>query len=90
MQLTDKDLVSIQEVRNLMKEAKEAQKQLATMNQEQIDKIIKAIADAGYENAERLAKMASEETGFGIWQDKVLKNAFAAKNVYERDRKSVV
>ena len=40
MQLTDKDLVSIQEVRNLMKEAKEAQKQLATMNQEQIDKII--------------------------------------------------
>ena len=56
MQLTDKDLVSIQEVRNLMKEAKEAQKQLATMNQEQIDKIIKAIADAGYENAERLAK----------------------------------
>lgn len=91
MQLTDKDLVSIQEVRNLMKEAKEAQKQLATMNQEQIDKIIKAIADAGYENAERLAKMASEETGFGIWQDKVLKNAFAAKNVYEsiKDLKTI-
>lgn len=91
MQLTDKDLVSIQEVRNLMKAAKEAQKQLATMSQEQIDKIIKAIADAGYENAERLAKMASEETGFGIWQDKVLKNAFAAKNVYEsiKDLKTI-
>lgn len=91
MQLTDKDLVSIQEVRNLMKAAKEAQKQLATMNQEQIDKIIKAIADAGYENAERLAKMASEETGFGIWQDKVLKNTFAAKNVYEsiKDLKTI-
>lgn len=91
MQLTDKDLVSIQEVRNLMKSAKEAQKQLAAMSQEQIDKITKAIADAGYENAERLGKIASEETGFGIWQDKVLKNAFAAKNVYEsiKDLKTI-
>lgn len=91
MQLTDKDLVSIQEVRNLMKSAKEAQKQLAAMSQDQIDKITKAIADAGYENAERLGKIASEETGFGIWQDKVLKNAFAAKNVYEsmKDLKTI-
>lgn len=91
MQLTDKDLISIQEVRNLLREAKEAQKELAKMNQEQIDRIVKAIADAGYENAEKLAKMAEEETGFGKWQDKILKNTFAAKQVYEsiKDLKTV-
>lgn len=91
MQLTDKDLISIQEVRNLMKTAKEAQVKLAEMSQSQIDAIVKAICDAGYSNAEKLAKMASEETGFGKWQDKVLKNTFAAKSVYDsiRDLKTV-
>lgn len=91
MQLTDKDLISIQEVRNLMKEAKEAQKKLAEMTQEQIDRIVKAIADAGYNNAEKLARMANEETGFGRWQDKILKNTFAAKSVYDsiKDLKTV-
>ncbi|MHC1750190.1 MAG: acetaldehyde dehydrogenase (acetylating) [Cellulosilyticaceae bacterium] len=83
MELTDKDLVSIQEVRNLLKRATEAQKQLAKMSQEQIDKITKAIADAGYNNAEKLAKMANEETGFGRWQDKVIKNVFGSRIVYE-------
>lgn len=91
MQLVDKDLVSVQEVRNLMKSAKEAQKKLAKMSQEQIDRIVKAIADAGLENSEKLAKMASEETGFGLWRDKVLKNTFAAKVVYDsiKDLKTV-
>ena len=83
VELTDKDLVSIQEVRNLLKRATEAQKQLAKMSQEQIDKITKAIADAGYNNAEKLAKMANEETGFGRWQDKVIKNVFGSRIVYE-------
>lgn len=83
MVLLDKDLVSIQEVRNLLKKATEAQKRLAQLNQEQIDHITKAISNAGYENAEKLAKMAHEETGFGLWQDKVVKNVFASKMVYE-------
>lgn len=91
MELLDKDLVSLQEVRCLIKKAKEAQMKLAEMNQEQIDKIVKAIADAGYENAEKLAKMANEETGFGRWQDKIIKNQFASKIVYEtiKDVKTV-
>ncbi|MGL5353405.1 MAG: acetaldehyde dehydrogenase (acetylating) [Clostridium sp.] len=83
MQLNDKDLVSIQEVRNLMKAAKEAQVKLGNMSQSQIDSIVKAISDAGFANAEKLAKMAAEETGFGKWQDKVLKNTFASKAVYD-------
>lgn len=91
METLDKDLRSIQEVRNLIKKAKEAQAKLAEMSQEQIDAIVKAVADAGYEHREKLAKMANEETGFGRWQDKIIKNAFASKNVYEwiKDMKTV-
>lgn len=83
MELVDKDLMSIQETRLLLEKAKEAQKKLAQMDQQQIDRIVKAIGDAGTEHAEKLAKMAREETGFGIWQDKVLKNLFASKTVYD-------
>ena len=70
----DRDLQSIQEVRNLIANAKEAQKVLATYSQEKIDRIICEIASACAAQAERLAKMAVEETGFGVWEDKVLKN----------------
>ena len=91
MELLDKDLLSLQEVRTLIKNAKEAQKELAKMSQEQIDRIVKAIADAGYENAEKLAKMANNETGFGKWEDKIIKNVFASKMVYDsiKDVKTV-
>ena len=83
MELRDKDLISVQETRNLLAEAKDAQKELARMDQQQIDRIVKAISDAGAGSAEHLAKMANEETGFGIWQDKVIKNLFASKVVYD-------
>lgn len=87
METLDKDLRSIQEARNLIKKAKEAQAKLAVMTQVQIDAIVKAISDAGYKQSEKLAKMASEETGFGRWQDKIIKNNFAAKHVYESIKK---
>ena len=77
MQL-DKDLQSVQEVRDLIKMAKEAQRALARMDQAQIDKIVAAISAAGAEHAGRLAAMAVEETGFGKKEDKELKNRFAA------------
>ncbi|EED2629217.1 acetaldehyde dehydrogenase (acetylating) [Listeria monocytogenes] len=91
MALEDKDLRSIQEVRNLIDSANKAQKELAAMSQQQIDTIVKAIADAGYGAREKLAKMAHEETGFGIWQDKVIKNVFASKHVYNyiKDMKTI-
>ena len=66
MQLFDKDLLSVQEVRDLMAAAKAAQAELAEKSQEEVDKIVKSIADAGVRNAARLAVMANEETGFGI------------------------
>lgn len=83
MELVDKDLKSIQEVRLLLKAAKDAQKILSTFSQEKIDSIVKAMAEAGMRHAERLAKMANEETGFGIWQDKVIKNIFGSMGVYD-------
>ena len=79
----DKDLISIQEVRELTAKAKEAQLEFKHYNQEQVDKIVKAMAEAGFNDAERLAKMAHEETGFGKWQDKKLKNEFGTRDVYE-------
>ena len=87
----DKDLASIQEARNLCKLAKEAQLEFKNYNQKQVDKIVKAMAEAAYNASERLAKMAYEETGFGKWQDKKIKNIFASKFVYEsiKDLKTV-
>ncbi|MEJ2506194.1 MAG: aldehyde dehydrogenase family protein, partial [Ignavibacteriaceae bacterium] len=81
--ILDKDLLSIQEARESARKAYEAHLEYKHFSQEQVDKIIKAMADAGYEAAERLAKMAAEESGFGKWQDKIIKNQFGTKNVYE-------
>lgn len=91
MELKDKDLISVQEARNLLKEAKAAQQELAKMNQQQIDGIVQAISQAGASNAETLAKAAQEETGFGKWQDKVIKNLFASETVYQaiKDEKTI-
>ena len=79
----DKDLRSIQEVRDLLKQAREAQRILAGMTQEQLDKITAAVSAAAAEQARRLADMAVEETGFGIKADKELKNRFAALTLYD-------
>ena len=81
--IIDKDLLSIQEARDLARKAYEAQQEYKHFTQQQVDKIVKAMADAGYEASERLAKMACDESGFGNWQDKVIKNQFSTKNVYE-------
>ena len=87
----DKDLRSIQEVRNLVAKAKAAQEEYANFTQEQVDRIVQAIAQACASQAERLAKLAVEETGFGVWQDKVLKNLLGSTMTYEhiKDMKTV-
>ena len=91
MQIFDKDLLSVQEVRDLVERAKTAQEELAQMSQAQVDMIVKSIADAGVRNAKRLAVMANEETGFGIADDKVIKNVFASKFVWDavKDMKTI-
>ena len=80
--LTDRDLVSAQEARQLAQRAKAAAPALAELSQEQIDRIIDAMAPAVRQEAEALARLAVEETGFGVVADKVQKNLFSAERVY--------
>lgn len=83
MELLDKDLLSLQETRTLITRAKKAQEIYKTFSQEKVDSIVKAVAEAAEKEAVKLAKMAWEETGFGKWQDKIVKNTFASRVVYE-------
>lgn len=87
----DKDLQSVQQVRNLVAKAVVAQKAFAKFSQEAVDKVVAEIAAACADNSVMLAKMASEETGFGVWQDKVLKNMLGSTMTYEsiKDLKTV-
>ena len=79
----DKDLRSIQEVRDLLERAWTAQRALAAMDQEDLDRVTAAISKAGAEQARRLAQIAVEETGYGRVEDKTLKNRFAALTLYD-------
>jgi acetaldehyde dehydrogenase (acetylating) len=79
----DKDLLSIQQARALAAAAREAQKVLKEFSQEQVDRVVEAMAGAARTEAERLARLAYEETGFGNTKDKTLKNLFSAVDVYE-------
>ena len=80
---TDKDLTSIAEARACARTARQAQPLLAELSQEQIDAIVGAMADAVTPHAEALATMAVEETGYGVVADKVQKNLFGSRRVYE-------
>jgi acetaldehyde dehydrogenase (acetylating) len=80
---TDKDLASIAEARALARRAKAAQAVLAEFSQVQIDTIVEAMATAVTPHAEALARLAVEETGFGVVADKVQKNLFASQRVHE-------
>jgi acetaldehyde dehydrogenase (acetylating) len=80
---TDRDLESVQQARDLVAAAHEAQKRLATFDQARIDRICEAMATAALAEAERLGQLAHEETGFGIPEDKAIKNRFAAGDVHE-------
>lgn len=79
----DYDLASIQEARDLIKKAKEAQRILAGFGEEEIDRILVSIVKAVEEKAEFLARLAVEETNYGIIADKITKNLFASREVYE-------
>lgn len=78
----DRDLRSIQEARRLATRARAAAPALAELTQDQIDRIVDAMADAVRPHAEDLARLAVEETGFGVVADKLQKNLFAADDVH--------
>ena len=69
-------------VDELVEKAKKASEEYLQLNQEQVNNIIKAMAMAGLEKHMELAKMAIEETGRGIYEDKITKNMFATEYIY--------
>ena len=79
---TDRDLASISEARTLVRRAKATAPVLAEFSQEQIDAIVDAMAAAVTAQAEALARLAHEETGFGVVADKVQKNLFSSEKIY--------
>ncbi len=81
MDLRDRDLISIQEARDLVARASAAQKKFAVFSQQQVDTIVETCAAVCSEAAESLAKLAVEETGFGNVPDKTTKNRLASVNV---------
>ncbi len=89
--IRDRDLKSIQEARTLVQRAKEAQTIFKTFSQEKVDAVFAAMAKAGYDAAEKLARLAVEETGYGKVTDKIIKNQFGSRDVYEayRDMQTV-
>ena len=87
----DTDLASIQEARDLTTQAYAAWKVWSKASQEQVDRVCAAMAEAAFAAAERLGRMAHEETGYGVVSHKKLKNEFAARGVWNsiKDIKTV-
>ena len=77
-------VTNAQELTARIKQLREAQKKFATYTQEQVDEIFRQAALAANHNRIKLAKMAVEETGMGIVEDKVIKNNFAAEYIYNQ------
>jgi acetaldehyde dehydrogenase (acetylating) len=78
----DKDLVSVQQARDLVEAAHRAQAVVAQFDQAKIDRICEVMAQAALADAARLGAMAVEETGYGVPDDKREKNRFAAEDVW--------
>lgn len=79
MRVTNKE-----ELMQKIQQVREAQKKYASYTQEQVDEIFRQAAMAATNARIRLAKMATEETGMGIVEDKVIKNHFASEYIYNK------
>jgi acetaldehyde dehydrogenase (acetylating) len=79
----DRDLASIAEARALASRAKHAWLELAEFSQERIDAIVDAMAAAATAQAEAFARLAVDETGYGVVEDKIQKNLFSSQKVYQ-------
>ena len=82
----------MESISELISRARAAQAEFEkTATQESVDAIVKAIAKTVYENAEPLAKLAAEESGMGLYEDKINKNKGKARIIWSflKDKKSV-
>ncbi|WP_409068391.1 aldehyde dehydrogenase family protein [Clostridium sp. FAM 1755] len=84
MNIIDNDLLSMQEARILVENAREAQRKLATFPQEKLDEIVERMTEEVEKHLKELAKISSEETEYGKWEDKYIKNHFVCKYLKAR------
>ena len=75
---------TVEDLNELIRLVRVAQKKYAEFSQEQVDIIFRHAAQAANENRIKLAKLAVEETGMGIFEDKVIKNHFASEFIYNK------
>lgn len=78
-EIIDNDLLSVQEARILAENAREAQKRLQTFSQSRLDVIVEHMAQEATKYTKELAMMSADETDYGNWQDKLLKNRFVTE-----------
>lgn len=71
-------------IKDMVEKARIAQKEFEAYTQAEVDAIVKAMAKVVYDNAELLAREAVEETGMGVYEDKVAKNRGKSKNIWNR------
>jgi succinate-semialdehyde dehydrogenase len=78
------------QIRELVTQAREAQAAFEWFSQEQVDAIVKGIGKYVYDHADSLARMAVDETGIGVYEDKILKNKGKARVIWNnlKDKKS--
>ena len=78
------EIDSVEKLTQMLEKVKKAQAEFAKFSQEQVDKIFQAAAIAANQARISLSKMAVEETGMGIVEDKVIKNHYAAEYIYNK------
>ena len=78
------------QIQELVARARVAQALFESFSQEQVDAIVKGLGKYVYDNAEMLARMAVDETGIGVYEDKILKNKGKARIIWNslKDKKS--
>src|SRR3712207_3742338 len=82
-QTLDDDLAALADVRGKVRRAQAAYEALLGADQGRLDAMVRAMARAGTAAAEELARMAVDETGYGVYEDKILKNRYNTTVVAE-------
>ena len=77
---------TVEQLEELISRVKKAQREFATFSQEKVDAIFKAAATAADKARIPLARMAVEETGMGVLEDKIIKNHFASEYIYNKHK----
>ena len=80
----NKNVATLEDLEREISMVREAQKEFSKFSQEQVDKIFRAVALKANNLRINLAKMAVEETGMGVVEDKVIKNHFASEYIYNK------